>query len=51
VEWGFNAADVLELIRATRYERERDSSFADLPAMRGAVWITPRFHAEVATPS
>jgi bifunctional non-homologous end joining protein LigD len=48
VEWGFNAADVLELVRAARYERERVSPFADLARMRGAVWITPRFQAEIS---
>ena len=48
VEWGFRAADVLELVRAARYERLRDSPFADLPRMRGAVWFAPRFHAEVS---
>src|SRR2546426_1107034 len=42
VEWGFNAADVLELIRATRYER--DSPFADLPAGHAGCGVD---HAEV----
>jgi hypothetical protein len=45
---GFRAADVLELLREARYAGERVSPFADLRARRGAVWITPRFHAEVS---
>jgi bifunctional non-homologous end joining protein LigD len=48
VEWGFRAADVLELVREARYARQRDSPFSDLSSLRGALWITPRFHAEVS---
>ena len=45
---GLQPADVLELMRSARYERLHASPFADLPRMRGAVWIAPRFHAEVS---
>jgi ATP-dependent DNA ligase len=48
IEWGFRAADVLELLRAARLFDTRTSPFVDLPAMRGAVWIEPRLRAEVS---
>ena len=40
VEWGFRAAAVLELIRARL-------PIVDLPSTRSAVWIAPRFYAEI----
>jgi ATP-dependent DNA ligase len=47
VEWGFRAADVLELLREARTPR-RTSPFADLRSMRGAVWLEPRLRAEIS---
>lgn len=37
VEWGFAAADMLELVREARYGRQPVSPFVDPPRMRGAV--------------
>jgi hypothetical protein len=48
VEWGFRAADVLELLREAKYAPERVSPFVDLPRMRGAVWLSPRVRGEVS---
>jgi bifunctional non-homologous end joining protein LigD len=48
VEWGFRAADVLELLREVRMFRRQTSPFADLSTMRGAVWLEPRLRAEVS---
>jgi bifunctional non-homologous end joining protein LigD len=48
VEWGFRAADVLELLRAARMFDTRMSPFVDLPAMRGAVWLEPRLDVEIS---
>jgi len=48
VEWGFRAADVLELLREAKYAPQRLSPSADLPRMRGAVWIAPRLRAEIS---
>ena len=45
---GFRAADVLELLRDTKYAPLRISPFVDLPRMRGAVWISPRLRAEIS---
>lgn len=47
VEWGFRAADVLELLREAKYAPQRLSPFMDLPRMRGVVWIAPRLRAEI----
>jgi hypothetical protein len=48
VEWGFRASDVLELLREAKYAPQRLSPFVDLPWMRNAVWLTPRFRAEIS---
>ena len=48
VEWGFRAADVLELMRATRLFRASTSPFSDLRSMRGAVWLDPHLRAEIS---
>jgi hypothetical protein len=48
VEWGFRAADVLEVLRTARMFDTRTSPFVDLPAMHGAVWLEPRLRAEVS---
>ncbi len=48
VEWGFRAADVLELIRTVRTARTPNSPFCDHRSMRGAVWLTPHLRAEVS---
>lgn len=48
VEWGFRAADVLELLRETRMFRRQTSPFADLTTMRGVVWLEPRLRAEIS---
>jgi len=49
VEWGFRSDDVLELRRKVKHAAQRVSPFVDLPRMRGAVWLTPRFRAVVST--
>jgi bifunctional non-homologous end joining protein LigD len=46
VEWGFRAADVLEVLRAARMFDTRTSPFVDFRGMRGAVWLEPRLRAE-----
>jgi ATP-dependent DNA ligase len=48
VEWGFRAADVLELLREARYAPQRLSPFVDPPGIRGVVWLAPRLRAEVS---
>jgi bifunctional non-homologous end joining protein LigD len=48
VEWGYRAADVLELLREARTLRTPTSPFKDLRTMRGAVWVEARLHAEVS---
>jgi len=48
VEWGYRAADVLELLREARMFRMPTSPFKDLRTMRGAVWLEPRLQAEVS---
>jgi bifunctional non-homologous end joining protein LigD len=48
VEWGYRAADVLELLGAARMLDTRTSPFVDLRAMRGAVWLEPRLRAEIS---
>jgi bifunctional non-homologous end joining protein LigD len=48
VEWGFQAADVLELLRGAKGRRPRMSPFADLRSLRGAVWLEPRLSAEIS---
>jgi bifunctional non-homologous end joining protein LigD len=48
VEWGFRAADVLQLVRAIRMFRAQGSPFADLRSMRGAVWLDPYVRAEIS---
>jgi bifunctional non-homologous end joining protein LigD len=47
VEWGFHAADVLELLREARMFRTPASPFNDLRTMRGAAWLEPCLRAEV----
>ena len=46
VEWGFKAADVLELLRAAKTPA-RTSPFTDLKKARGVVWLDARLCAEV----
>jgi hypothetical protein len=49
LEWGFRAADVLKLLRETKYAPQRRlSPFVDLPRMRGGVWLNPRPRAEIS---
>ena len=48
VEWGFRAADVLQLVRAVRMFRAQASPFSDLRSMRGAVWLDPYVRAEIS---
>jgi bifunctional non-homologous end joining protein LigD len=48
VEWGYCAANVLEVLRTARMFKTRTSPFVDLRAMRGAVWLEPRLHAEIS---
>lgn len=48
VEWGFRAADVLQLVRAVQMFRAQASPFADLRSMRGAVWLDPYVRAEIS---
>jgi len=48
VEWGFGAADVLEVIRTARACRTAVSPFADLRSMRGAVWLDAPLRAEIS---
>jgi bifunctional non-homologous end joining protein LigD len=45
VEWGVHADDRLEL---TSQAVQRESPFADLRTMRGAVWLAPRLRAEIS---
>lgn len=47
VQWGFRAADVLELLREAR-PPARTSPFVDLRGMDSVVWFDARLRAEVS---
>jgi hypothetical protein len=38
-DWGFRAADVLELLQEAKCAPQRLPPFVDLPRLQGAVWI------------
>jgi bifunctional non-homologous end joining protein LigD len=48
VEWGYRAADVLEVLRAARMFDTTTSPFVDLRTMRGVVWLEPRLRVQVS---
>jgi ATP-dependent DNA ligase len=48
VEWGFRAADVLDLLREAKYSPQRLSPFIDPPRMRNLVWLARRFRGEIS---